>query len=280
MKKIERLQIGHTTEGRAEMMVQLDVTGDHRVELTSTHRHSFYALYWIHEGEGTHTIDFCDYELRPGRLFFLRPEQVHTLSPVGRLRYSALQFTELYYMLFAKTIDADMPVFIDVTDEDSMGHVSFILRQIDHECRHHGADSTNILRAEVHLLMLLLQRCWHRSDSDRQPLPDVIRRYRQLVEQHFRTEHHVAWYASQLCLTANYLNVLVQRHLAQTALSVINQRIVLEVRRRLMDSQLSVSEIAYSVGFYEMSYFTRFFGRHTGQTPIQFRQAHTESAPV
>ena len=74
MNSIDFLQIGHGQQSDARMVVERDVTDSQRIELAAVHRHLFYAVYWIHEGRGTHSIDFCDYEIRPDRIFLVRPE--------------------------------------------------------------------------------------------------------------------------------------------------------------------------------------------------------------
>lgn len=102
MSSIDFLQIGHGQQSDARMVVERDVTDSQRIELAAVHRHLFYAVYWIHEGRGIHSIDFWDYEIRPDRVFLVRPEQVHVMRPEGAMRYSALQFTEEYFHLYAK----------------------------------------------------------------------------------------------------------------------------------------------------------------------------------
>jgi len=102
MSSIDFLQIGHGQQSDARMVVERGVTDSQRIELAAVHRHLFYAVYWIHEGRGIHSIDFCDYEIRPDRVFLVRPEQVHVMRPEGAMRYSALQFTEEYFHLYAK----------------------------------------------------------------------------------------------------------------------------------------------------------------------------------
>jgi len=53
---------------------------------------------------------------------------------------------------------------------------------------------------------------------------------------------------------------------------MIDSRIALEIKRLLMGNEMTISEIAYSLGFYELSYFSRFFRRLEGMSPIEFRE--------
>lgn len=100
MDKTGSLQIGHSFIKEKDFKIKCKVTNDQHVEVPFSHRHLFYAVYWIHEGKGTHVIDFQEYEIKTDRIFFIRPEQVHFLHPEANLNYSALQFTEDFIMPF------------------------------------------------------------------------------------------------------------------------------------------------------------------------------------
>ena len=103
MKQTDGLQIGHSPDKEKDFKMACDVMGDKRTEVPFSHRHHFYAVYWIHEGTGVRIIDFEKYEVKPDRIFFVRPEQVHFLRDNERVRYSALQFTEDFMMPFYQT---------------------------------------------------------------------------------------------------------------------------------------------------------------------------------
>ena len=98
MDKVKNLQIGHSDVKEKDFKIECGVTNNTRVEVSFSHRHLFYAVYWIYEGGGTHIIDFKEYDIKPDRLFFIYPKQVHFLHKVAHLRYSALQFTEDFIM--------------------------------------------------------------------------------------------------------------------------------------------------------------------------------------
>lgn len=93
MKEIGSLQIGHSSVKENDFKIKCGVVNDRHIEVPFSHRHFFYAIYWIHEGSGTHVIDFKEYEVKPDRIFFIRPEQIHFLQGDAGMKYSALQFT-------------------------------------------------------------------------------------------------------------------------------------------------------------------------------------------
>lgn len=72
MDKIGSLEIGHSHVKDKDFSIKREIVDDENVEVTFSHRHFFYAVYWIHEGNETHTIDFEEYQITPDRIFFIR----------------------------------------------------------------------------------------------------------------------------------------------------------------------------------------------------------------
>jgi len=97
--------------------------------------------------------------------------------------------------------------------------------------------------------------------------------FSRLVEAHYREHLPVSLYATRLKITTVRLNSICRRLLGQSALEVLHQRLLLEAKRNLVYTALSVAQIADLLGFSEAAYFTRFFKRLTGTTPKEFRRA-------
>jgi AraC family transcriptional activator of pobA len=98
-----------------------------------------------------------------------------------------------------------------------------------------------------------------------------VRRFQAVVDAGFRQPLSVTDAAAQLGITATQLNRVCQQVLGNSALAVIQQRIVLEAQRELAYTQLSIKQIGLGLGFADAPYFTRFFVRHTAQTPSDWR---------
>lgn len=90
---IGSLQIGHSPVKENDFIIKCEVASDRHIEVSFSHRHLFYAIYWIHEGSDIYFIDFKEYEVKSNRIFFVRPEQIHFLQGDADMKYSALQFT-------------------------------------------------------------------------------------------------------------------------------------------------------------------------------------------
>jgi AraC family transcriptional activator of pobA len=101
-----------------------------------------------------------------------------------------------------------------------------------------------------------------------------LRRFRHLIESNYLEHWPVERYARHLSLSGTSLNRLCQRLAGTTAFDLIQHRLALEARRRLVYAAGSVSGIAGELGFKDPAYFSRFFRRHSGVSPLDFRRRH------
>jgi AraC family transcriptional regulator, transcriptional activator of pobA len=103
---------------------------------------------------------------------------------------------------------------------------------------------------------------------------DYLRRFRALIEEQFLHHWPTQRFAQELGLSETSLNRLCRRLAGTTAFDLIQQRVALEARRKLMYSTNSVCAIAIELGFKDAAYFCRFFRRHCGASPNDFRRGH------
>jgi AraC family transcriptional activator of pobA len=96
---------------------------------------------------------------------------------------------------------------------------------------------------------------------------------RRLIDEHFRKERLISFYAEKLAMTADRLNDHVKRATGVTAGHLIRQRVLTEAKRQLVFTGQPIHEIAYDLAFSDPSHFTRFFRKQTGTTPQAFREA-------
>ena len=100
---------------------------------------------------------------------------------------------------------------------------------------------------------------------------NIILRFEKLVEENYTTEHYPKFYADKLAITANYLNFVCKNFSGKKAGEIIRDRVILEAKRLLVNSELSISQIAFQLGFEDNSYFTKFFKTFSGSSPSEFR---------
>ena len=101
---------------------------------------------------------------------------------------------------------------------------------------------------------------------------EYLSAFSQLVERHFREHLGIDEYARRLGISPAHLNSVARRLSGQTALGIVHQRLLLEAKRDLVYTAMTVNEIADRLGFSEPAYFTRFFKRLSGVSPSVFRK--------
>ena len=99
-----------------------------------------------------------------------------------------------------------------------------------------------------------------------------FQRFRDLVESHYKDHWPVTRYASTMGMSESRLSRICHASTGRSPLQVIQERILVEARRRLRHVAGSVSMLAYELGFEDPAYFWRFFRRMTGMTPAAFRR--------
>jgi AraC-like DNA-binding protein len=101
---------------------------------------------------------------------------------------------------------------------------------------------------------------------------DLLRSFNFLVEQHFKTEHSVSFYAEKLFKSPKTLSNNFAK-LNRSPLQIIHERIILEAKRLLTYTDKSAKEIAYDIGFEDASHLSRLFKKHTTQSPSEFKKS-------
>jgi AraC family transcriptional activator of pobA len=104
-----------------------------------------------------------------------------------------------------------------------------------------------------------------------QPADATVAQLRALVDEFFRVEHQLGFYAEKLGMTIDRLNDHVKRATGVTAGHLIRQRVLTEAKRQLVFTSQPIQDLAAELSFSDPSHFARFFRRHTGTTPHEFR---------
>ena len=99
----------------------------------------------------------------------------------------------------------------------------------------------------------------------------IVANFLELVQQHYREERLIQYYAGRLCITPKYLSKLVKDHTGRAATDWIEQHVILEARAMLQSTDLSIQQIATTLNFPNQSFFGKYFKRATGVSPKHYR---------
>lgn len=246
------------------------------------HVHLF-QLLTITKGAGTLTCDHGPKELRPGMVAFNPAGAMHGWSFSPDTEGYVVSFTHDYVAGRADDrSDAEQAVLktagnlVFEPDVDDVRRLQFCFAEMASEF------DTGLRRREVFRPLLSMALVWlfarkpRAADIDRTPVFSLFR-FRSLVEENFRKERGPDFYASQMGLTTHRLNRYCRLFVDRTAAQTIRDRIMLEARRLLAFSELSISEVAYELGYDDPAYFSRVFRKEVGASPQDFRASQSHN---
>lgn len=99
----------------------------------------------------------------------------------------------------------------------------------------------------------------------------VLRQFARLIESHYREHLSLAEYAQRLGISTTHLNCLCREFHGASALSVLHQRLLLEAKRSLQYTSMTITQVSDYLGFSDVTYFSRFFRKRGGMTPKEFK---------
>ena len=256
---------------------------DEHKNLHFPHKHSFYHLVYFSKGSGTHSIDFVNFKVQPGQIYFMIPGQVHTWDFASAPDGFIVNFSEQFlHPLIAnpRYIDqfsffsgiADKQVINFSTEERKQ--VEQILASIVEEANSKRAWKDDLVRATLVQLFITVSRCSNKEDDQQFSNYNslLLTNFQKLIELHYKQKKLTKEYAAMLYVTPNHLNALCKDITGRPAGELIRDRIILEAKRLLVNAQITVAEIAAELGFADNSYFSRFFKKYAGTTPDLFRK--------
>lgn len=119
----------------------------------------------------------------------------------------------------------------------------------------------------------------HWTNGIRSRTNEIYRKFIQLVVEHYTTEHSVSFYSSQLNLSLPHFCTTIKKAIGLTPLEIISSIITMDAKAQLSSTDLTVKEIAFSLGFNNLSFFNKYFRQHTGMTPQEYRRMKTPPSP-
>lgn len=249
------------------------------------HKHDFYIILLVTQGTGVHTIDFREYAVEPGTVFLLTPGQVHSWTLSNDADGFVVFFTQAYYTReYPDRLLSDFPYFnallyspvIRLTETDE-AKLTPVLHMLQQEYEVDSPMRNSILSRYLDILLMKLAQIFQPDGSATVPIAKdqtLLQDLERLINLHYKEQKTVAFYADRLHVTARHLNETCKQALGKTTKDILQYRIILEAQRLLVHSDLTSSQIAHELGYFDNTYFFRFFKKHIGCTPEQFRAAN------
>jgi len=268
-----------------------DYLKEHQGNATKPHIHSFYQIIWFKSGIGKHFVDFKEYEIFENAIFFIAKNQVHYFDENVDYDGYLLHFSELFLGHSDNGIDflVKCSLFNNPYQTPSccIGYgIEYILEEYIRQIRTEllsGAGffgQEELLRTYLKSFLIQIQRRKIEFEQNEGKTPFTLDEKRaqlikfvNLLDESYNKGYSVAEYAEKMHISTRTLSDLTSQTLNKTPSQIIQERIVLEAQRMLVHSNFNINQIGYSLGFDDPSYFVKYFKKHVGFSPSEFRKS-------
>ncbi|MGV0925437.1 helix-turn-helix domain-containing protein [Empedobacter tilapiae] len=259
--------------GRDELLFN-ELHGERHID--KPHKHDFFVIILFDKASGIHNIDSKDYPIDNKEIHILFPGQMHKWQindgTIGYQLMTERSFFEQFapYFRFSFTNYQNHPV-IKLSDE-AFSKLMYEFNAIKEELKSENS-LVHLINARTAVIAAIVSKEAEQIFTEFKVYQSNPRlaKFNMLIDEFYKEEKSVVFYAEKLHISANYLNILCKKHLKVSATQLIQQRIIIEAKRLLKSGDLSIKEIAFELGFTDHAYFSNFFKAQTDLTPSEFR---------
>ena len=249
----------------------------------SHHKLSFYVIIIITSEEGKHSINYNNYTYKKGSVFTIRKNNIHKFyksTAKGKLivftedfiiRASDKMDTFKLFRLFNEMLSSPK---LQLVDSDFVEIKNWIY-QIEQEYLNvKDTHSIEIIRNLIQVLILKLLRIKSMVNENlaHKKNHSQFIKLQELVEEYCFESKNVAYYANKMSVSTKTLSNITQSVISKSAKSFIDDVVILQIKRLLINSPHSYTEIAYRAGFEHPTNFFKYFRKKTGFSPKQFKE--------
>ncbi len=247
------------------------------------HKISFFVIVIITHGKGKHSINYKDYDYKKGTVFTLRKNNIHKFYKTNA-QGKFLVFTENFvirnsdkfetlklFQLFNEMLSSPKLQL----DSNEFGEIINLLHQIEQEHvqiedKHSIEIIRNLIQILIHQLFRITSKRGANLSGKKYHLSFIS--LQELVEKECFESKKVAYYAKKMGVTPKTLNNVTQNIVGKSAKTFIDEIVILQIKRLIINSNLSFTEIAYQAGFDDSTNFFKYFRKKTGHSPKQFKE--------
>ena len=261
---------------------------DNQCQFHEIQRLNYFSLIWIKKGSGTVTADFSENPFEAGNLFAFSPYQPFMLQAKENLEGIILNFHPEFFCIYKHQPEIACngilfnnifkPPYVTV-DEASKTVFEMVIHQIKTEMHNPELAQYELLVAYLKIFLITATRLKNQQQPDTDfdeatdnKEPFILQNLKNYIELHFKSKHSASDYAEMLHITPKALARITKNHFNKTLTHLISERIVIEAKRELYLTNKTVKEIAYSLGYDDEHYFSRFFKNNAAVSPQIYRE--------
>lgn len=251
---------------------------------------SYLNILWNPFNDTNVTVDNVVYPLKKNEIMFLT--ELHAIESSTIEVLNSIQFNRQFYCLdnHDSEIGCKGILFFGTSqvptiflNEENDAAIALLWKVFQNELKASDELQGEMLQMLLKRFLILCTRIFKEQNKIRyveETKMDIIRNFSFLVEVHYKSKHTVAEYAALMNKPAKSLTNLFSSHISKTPLQIIQERIVLEAKRMLLNTEITIKEITFELGFEDMPSFSRFFKNKIGISPKGYRDNNGVVNPI
>lgn len=244
------------------------------------HQLKFYNLLFFTKGEGRHFIDFKWYPVQENTLVYLSKEQINAFDFSANLKGYCMVFTEAFFLSCFSNYAGNFvfrlfnpelfsPILQIPKDSDFVDYFNLLKKEFNMQDLFNQKDIIKSLLTVLISKAENLKQRQSKTSIDSSKL-NLFQNFNSLIEIHFSESRNASFYANKLAISYKHLNSICKELMNKTAKNVIDDFVVLQAKRKLINTSIKSNELAYKLGFEDPTNFTKYFKNQTGLTPNSF----------
>lgn len=248
------------------------------------HRTSAYAICLLSEGDIQLESDLFVHISKAPAIFTLAPSAIRKFTDIGEGYKAKIFFfrkeiflegqTDITYLEQFDFFEKKGQEVIPLNAEEFQMFTAYfdLIQQKSTDVAPHTSE---IIRSLIYIILNEIDDVHYRHLPEREVVKDqnlnLLSEFKILLAKHFMEERQVSFYAEKMNLTPKYFSTVIKEVSGKTAGTWINEMLLLESKVRLQNKKQSIAQIADSLNFSDPSHFGKFFKKHTGRSPLEYR---------
>lgn len=231
------------------------------------------------------TINLKEYNIGASDFVSLLPNsfiQIHEVSADAQVSFAAFSSQFLEGVNYIKTISS---LLITVMENPIMSlneNTSSVYRDFFSLLVKADADPDAILLSDslhsvLDIFVRAMSNLYKKGSFWKDPAmtrdKEIAREFIQLVWENYTQEHSVSFYADRIRITLPHFCYVIRKSTGQTALDIIANVIILDAKAQLKSTNIPIKEIAANLGYNNAAFFDKYFKRHVGMSPMEYRNS-------
>lgn len=247
------------------------------------HQDDFYIFGWLTRGTACGVIDFKELHLEAGNAFIVQPGQVHRFV-CSECAEGWLAMVDSKYIGHTETSifnNFSLIASVSTIDKQREWELGNIASLIENRLSLNQEQNLSIVlqsltKAFVAVIAEAIKSAVPKGTSYSIRHRDIVLSFRTMLDKYLFENRQPSYYASLLNISTVYLNEVVKNVTGMSTALYIKRETILHAKRMLINTELSVKEIANRLGFDDYAYFSRLFSQVVGISPIVFRQKNID----